>query len=145
MSKVKLCKYCKKHGTFRESKGYTNEWADDVYVCPDCKHPLIDIDYPSKDFDIIRFISYDPAFIESMIDLRKRDIVEYNLKLSQFKTQVYQQKQAKQDTKPHCPHCNSTNISKIGAGERAASIAVLGVFSKKINKSFKCKDCGYTW
>ncbi len=46
---------------------------------------------------------------------------------------------------PHCPHCNSTKISKIGIGERIGSIAILGVFSKKINKSFKCKNCGYTW
>lgn len=47
--------------------------------------------------------------------------------------------------KPHCPTCNSTNIQKIGAGERIGSVAMLGLFSKKINKSFKCKNCGYTW
>lgn len=46
---------------------------------------------------------------------------------------------------PKCPTCNSTNIQKIGTGERVASVAMLGIFSKKINKSFKCKNCGYTW
>jgi len=49
------------------------------------------------------------------------------------------------NNKPHCPHCHSTNISAIGTGERVGSIAMWGIFSKKINKSFKCKDCGYTW
>lgn len=44
-----------------------------------------------------------------------------------------------------CPTCFSTNVQKIGTGERVASVAMLGVFSKKINKSFKCKSCGYTW
>ncbi len=44
-----------------------------------------------------------------------------------------------------CPTCQSTNVQKIGTGERVASVAMLGVFSKKINKSFKCKNCGYTW
>lgn len=44
-----------------------------------------------------------------------------------------------------CPTCSSTNIQKIGTGERVASVAMLGIFSKKINKSFKCKNCGYTW
>lgn len=47
--------------------------------------------------------------------------------------------------KPKCPTCSSTNVQKIGTGERAVSVAVLGIFSKKINKSFKCKNCGYTW
>ncbi len=46
---------------------------------------------------------------------------------------------------PKCPTCSSTNIQKIGAGERAVSVTMLGMFSKKINKSFKCKNCGYTW
>ena len=46
---------------------------------------------------------------------------------------------------PKCPTCDSTNIQKIGTGERVASVAMLGIFSKKINKSFKCKNCGYTW
>lgn len=47
--------------------------------------------------------------------------------------------------KPKCPTCQSTDIQKIGTGERIASVAALGIFSKKINKSFKCKNCGYTW
>ena len=46
---------------------------------------------------------------------------------------------------PKCPICSSPNIEKIGALERGASIAMLGIFSKKINKSFKCKNCGYTF
>ena len=50
-----------------------------------------------------------------------------------------------QQNKPKCPTCSSTNVQKIGTGERAVSVAMLGMFSKKINKSFKCKNCGYTW
>ena len=46
---------------------------------------------------------------------------------------------------PKCPTCQSTNIKKIGTGERVTSVAMFGLFSKKINKSFKCKNCGYTW
>ena len=47
--------------------------------------------------------------------------------------------------KPKCPTCGSTNIKKIGGIERGASIAAFGIFSKKINKTFKCGNCGYTW
>ena len=47
--------------------------------------------------------------------------------------------------KPKCPTCGSTNIKKIGGIERGASIAAFGIFCKKINKTFKCCNCGYTW
>ena len=46
---------------------------------------------------------------------------------------------------PKCPTCGSTNIRKMGGVERGASIAAFGIFSKKINKTFKCNNCGYTW
>ena len=46
---------------------------------------------------------------------------------------------------PKCPTCGSTNIRKISTGERMVSVGILGLFSKKINKSFKCNKCGYTW
>ena len=48
-------------------------------------------------------------------------------------------------TGPKCPTCGSTNIRKISTGERMVSVGMLGLFSKKINKSFKCNVCGYTW
>ena len=50
-----------------------------------------------------------------------------------------------QKTIPKCPTCQSTKIKKIGSGERAASILTWGLFSKKIQKTFKCEDCGYMW
>ena len=46
---------------------------------------------------------------------------------------------------PKCPTCSSTDIRKISTGERMVSVGFLGLFSKKINKSFKCNKCGYTW
>ena len=83
----------------------------------------------------------------AMVELKKTDIIKYNLKMSQFRNQVEQQKsiQKQNDTTPRCPNCHSSNIQKIGGLERAGSVAMLGAFSKKINKSFKCKSCGYTW
>ncbi|MBP3326667.1 MAG: IS1 family transposase [Coprococcus sp.] len=44
-----------------------------------------------------------------------------------------------------CPFCKSTNVRKIGSGERAVSVLGLGLLSKKINKSFKCNSCGGTF
>lgn len=58
---------------------------------------------------------------------------------------VKQEFEVRNENIPKCPTCSSTNVQKIGTGERAVSVAMLGMFSKKINKSFKCKNCGYTW
>lgn len=46
---------------------------------------------------------------------------------------------------PQCPTCGSTKIEKIGTVERATSIIGLGLLSKKINKTYKCLNCKYTW
>lgn len=94
------------------------------------------------DYFIIKKISKDANFIKAMMELHDEDIIEYNLKLSQFRNQVNQQQES---TKPHCPHCKSTNIKSISGFNRGASIAMWGIFSKKINKSFECLDCKYTW
>lgn len=46
---------------------------------------------------------------------------------------------------PKCPTCQSTNIRKIGSGERVASVVGLGLFSRKINKTWMCNNCKHTW
>lgn len=81
-----------------------------------------------------------------MIKLKQDNPIEFQLKMAQFKNQVQQQKSVTSSSnKPKCPTCGSTNIRKIGGVERGASIAAFGIFSRKINKTFKCDNCGYTW
>lgn len=46
---------------------------------------------------------------------------------------------------PKCPTCNSTNIEKIGTGERVVSAALFGLFSRKVTKTYRCNSCGYMW
>ena len=67
--------------------------------------------------------------------------------MSQFRSQVEANKHANAIKKniSKCPTCQSTNIRKIGTGERAVSILGFGILSKKINKTWKCNDCGHTW
>lgn len=144
MNKVKLCKFCKKHGTYRESKGYTNEWSNDTYICPDCKHQMVDVNYPSADFEIIKKISYEPSFIESMIELKQKDPVEYQLKMSQFKTQMQlQQNTTQNDIVPRCPICNSLNLTKISAPKKIFKVGLFGIFGAgDLGKTWVCNDCG---
>lgn len=170
---VKFCPVCnetkenvalyKNNPSFQEfAKGYMYPfYFENAVICPYCKKGTLEegtLTY--KEFHIIdKASNSDRQFLEAMIDLKKKDPIEYQLKFNQFKTQVEQQEAAEQTkkqaeeqarkqeeaSKPHCPHCGSTNIAKIDALERAGSVLMLGIFSKKINKSFKCKKCGYTW
>ena len=79
-----------------------------------------------------------------------------NRQLTEHEKQIYYNRstEAAQWTKnlmneakhqPKCPTCQSTNIRKIGTLERGASVGMFGLFSKKINKTFKCNNCDYTW
>ena len=82
------------------------------------------------------------AAIHKTKEMREK---EYEQRLEQAR--IYQVNAQAQEwlNKPKCPTCGSTNIKKIGSIERGASIAAFGIFSKKINKTFKCSNCGYTW
>ncbi len=142
MNKVKLCKFCKKHGTYRESKGYTNEWDNDLYICPDCKHQMVDVDYPSKDFDIITKISFEPSFIESMIELRKKNSIEYQAKMTQFKIQIAEMNK---ENIPKCPTCSSTRIRKISLTSKTINTAIFGLLGTKRHKTYHCDNCSYEW
>lgn len=42
-------------------------------------------------------------------------------------------------------HVDLLISEKLGTGERVASVVGFGIFSKKINKTWKCNNCGYTW
>lgn len=123
--------------------------------CPKCKTPMEEVNLPIDDFFVIKHTSQNVEFYEAMIKLHDEDIIEYESRMSQFRANDpwYQEKhglskQSLQESSinvPKCPHCNSTNIKPITTGERIGSITMLGIFSKKINKSFKCLDCKYTW
>ncbi|WWR16819.1 hypothetical protein V1224_05135 [Lachnospiraceae bacterium JLR.KK008] len=137
---VKQCKKCKEiMGACRPESL--------IHTANNCNGELEELNISGDELSIIEDISTDKDFIQAMIDLKENDIIEYNIKISQFKTQLQQQKSSKAqtDNTPRCPHCKSTNIKPISTINRGASIAMWGMFSKKINKSFECKNCGYTW
>lgn len=119
-------------------------------ICPCCKNEgLVDSVLTEDEFVIIQKCTQNRQVLELMIELKKNNIVDFELKLNQFKLQQEQSENIKEQQRessiPHCPHCHSTNIKSVSGLNRGVSIAMLGIFSKKINKSFECKDCGYTW
>ena len=133
--------------------GIQESYWENTDKCPFCKNIVSSVNITEDDVRILFMVSNgNRQLLEAMIDLHDKDIIEYELKMSQFRNQVEQQKSVQntqstinQNSTPKCPHCNSTNIKPITTGERIGSITMLGIFSKKINKSFKCLDCKYTW
>ena len=79
-----------------------------------------------------------------MIDLKQKDPIEFQLKMSQFKaTQSQTPNKVEESDKPHCPICNSTDLSKISTAKKVAKIAAFGIFGMGDNgKTWKCNNCG---
>ena len=84
----------------------------------------------------------DYATIHKVKEIREK---EYEQRVEQARIAQANAQAQELLNKPKCPTCGSTNIKKMGGIERGASIAAFGIFSKKINKTFKCCNCGYTW
>lgn len=81
-------------------------------------------------------------------EYRKKGIAEIEESVARHIAESHAQFEAtrqSQQHKPKCPTCSSYNVQRIGTMERGVSIAFLGLFSGKIAKTMKCKDCGYMW
>lgn len=126
------------------------EFDEEKLICKKCgSNKMVNSpgDMTLGEMFILRDISKDTSFIQAMIDLREKDPIEYQLKMSQFKTNLAQQKVEKENctNTPHCPTCNSTNIKKISSLSKAGSVAAFGLFSRKIHKQWHCNNCGSEW
>ncbi|OKZ77458.1 MAG: hypothetical protein BHV87_01380 [Clostridiales bacterium 36_14] len=145
---------CCNNERFREfTKGYFYlfEPKEDTKICPCCERGVLeDSPLTFEEFKIIDNVSdSDRQFLEAMIELKKNDPIEYQLKMSQFKANLKQQEQVQEsraeENKPRCPTCGSTNIEKISLGKKAVGGALFGIFSSNVRKSMHCKSCGYKW
>ena len=145
---IKFCKKChdeKKIRYWGDKYGYLWTLTDDAKICPDCQSNLVDIDFPALDLKILSKISDSTDFYDAMIKLRDDDIIEYELKMSQFRSQVQakeaeEERKKAEESKPRCPKCGSTSIT---AGQKGYSILTGFLGSNKtVNR---CSNCGHTW
>ncbi len=96
-------------------KGYLAIWdKPNEKKCPCCNKGFpINTNLTNKEFDIIAKVSnLDRHFLEAMIKLKEDNIIEFQSRMSQFKTQLEQQESSKaqNENTPRCPNCGSTNI-----------------------------------
>lgn len=127
------------------------ETSDDIISeCPQCL--CNDVFVQSKDEEELMKLFDDRKLTDTMLELKKNNLVEFQLKLQQLKITKEQEKQIKQskqqegnDNKLHCPTCNSTKVKKISGTAKVAGTAMFGLFSKIARSQFKCENCGYKW
>lgn len=149
--------YCKKCGRVINNSDKCDVCNSTTYKVPE-KFWLDGIDFlisnDSKKILIEECVKSSPEFDEQLFNSRDEILAKENAKYDQaMKIGNAIRQGADPETAfknngenmPKCPTCGSTNVKKIATAERVASIGMLGLFSKKINKSFKCGNCGYTW
>lgn len=160
---VQYCKKCfeepdKEINAIKKACNWTTEYAKQ-YICvgyytPDekrvyCKyHPnerLYDSILTMDEYLVLNKISIDYNFIQEMEGLKKNDIIEFNLKMSQFKNNTQQNNVIENDNTPKCPTCGSTNIEKISLTKKTFGGAMFGLFSSDVRNTMHCKNCGYKW
>ena len=146
-----LC-YCKKCGRIAQEDYGKNEQK-----CDYCNNVMqyipeqfligkrgIAINDNLKDQFINEYIKSSPEFDQYLFDHRDEDL--HNRRVSNQAKMEHGKAVLEEGSRtPKCPTCQSTNIRKMGAVESGVSIFAFGIFSKKINKTFKCGNCGYTW
>jgi hypothetical protein len=90
---------------------------------------------------IEELVKTSPEFDQYLFDHRDeilaKQSAEFNAKMEHGKAILEEGNRT-----PKCTYCGSTNIRKIGLLNRAISIELWGLGSKKIGKQFHCNHCG---
>ena len=152
MTTKKICKSCGAISFNKED------------ICPVCNIPLITVPFftgrkidnlggedRDKYIEEITGQKLNPIMVQKRKDYLKKiykeqkEILQKRIRKSEeSRINEYQQKYLAEHN-IHCPYCNSSNVTKIGTVNRAISVGMLGLASKKIGKTHKCNDCGSTW
>ena len=131
------------------NKGFLNiekgEHENQYTICPYCNTPTQDSPITEEEFEIIDEASNsNRQFLEAMIKLKETDIIEYESRMSQFRSQVHQQKVAEkqESSKPKltCPKCGSSEVTE---GTRGFTLTT--GFLGSGNFRYVCKRCGNKW
>lgn len=122
---------------------YNPEDKPDFEICEHCGSKIFKSPLTVEEYAYIDCIAEDDReFLDAMIELKQKDIIEFKTKIAQFKAQVDAQEERKRQERnlPRCPKCGSTSIT---ASQRGYSFwtGFLGS-NKTVNH---CSNCGHTW
>lgn len=111
--------------------------------CPFCKNQLVDTFISPDDCHAIAESSnYNRELLLAMIQLRKKDVIEFEVKMQSFRKQL---EDVGNENVPRCPTCNSTDVAPILYKKKALSAIFFGLYSSNVRKTMHCYNCGYKW
>ena len=149
MTTKKICKSCGAISFNKED------------ICPVCNIPLITVPFftgrkidnlggedRDKYIEEITGQKLNPIMVQKRKDYLKKiykeqkEILQKRIRKSEeSRINEYQQKYLAEHN-IHCLYCNSSNVTKIGTVNRAVSVGMFGLASKKIGKQWHCNNCG---
>lgn len=122
---------------------YNPEDKPDFEICEHCGSKIFKSPLTVEEYAYIDCIAEDDReFLDAMIELKQKDIIEFKTKIAQFKAQVDAQEERKRQERnlPRCPKCGSTSIATVNKGYSFWT-GFLGS-NKTVNR---CSNCGHTW
>lgn len=121
--------------------GIQESYWENTDKCPFCKNIVSCVNITEDDVRILFMVSNgNRQLLEAMIDLHDKDIIEYELKMSQFRSQAKSDECCdKPKPKICCPKCGSTQIQIV---PRKFSI-LTGFATNKTDRV--CVSCKYKW
>lgn len=152
---MELTSYIICNGIF-DTDMYNSFYKNHKDFCIQCNTQLIQLSLTVEEWRIIQKTSTDPNFVFALDKLKQEDIIEFNIKMAQFRQTAesieqtkglqYQSTQRIQSSNtPKCPTCGSTNIKKISATKRWVGTGLFGIASSDMGKTMQCENCGYKW
>lgn len=147
--------YCKKCG-YVFGEGYVPRLVEKG-ICPVCKNKLNKTQESTNYFrsrteksmptweDVVRHKYLKNIILDKETSSKRSDNEQKKQQDELRKLKSNSSKTEEKKFIPKCPTCGSVNVKLIGSGERTLSVITFGFLSNKINKSYKCLNCKYTW
>ena len=122
------CPSCLSKGRIRTEKDDKNT------TCPFCKISRKYFIYGTYD-EVHSFCENHPELKESP----EFSIEAYNKRINYVPVEYDNSSSSNNCVK--CHYCGSTNTKKISSISKASSVAMFGIFSKKVHKEWHCNNC----
>lgn len=116
--------------------------APSITTCRLCGGHPIKTNLTTDEFKYIKQISTDRDFIEAMMQLKQDNIIDFKLKIADFKSRVEsdENERKKNSNIPSCPKCGSTSLATVNRG-----FSLLTGFIGSGKPMNVCQKCGYKW
>lgn len=138
-----FCKKCRENNIAPFYGYFGFGWKDTHCSTRGCGGELQELNFPADDFNFLRNkVSKDINFLESMIKLSQENPIEYQMKMSQFKSQVGTVNNSSNTNinQVKCPICGSTSIATTNRG-----YSLLTGFIGSGSPRNVCQKCGHKW